>query len=205
MRFIDTTLPTAEENIQLDEQLLDEVEHSSEALFRLWESPQYAVVLGRSNKASEEVKEDSCQADGIPIFSRSSGGGTVLVGPGCLCYAVIVPIEGPFLSISSTTAYVMAQQKKAFSTLLPDIQIQGISDLTYKGLKFSGNAQRRKYKACLFHGTFLYNFNLELIETYLGFPTRWPEYRKKRSHHDFVTNLPLSRKDMVQLLKEQWI
>lgn len=205
MLFIDKTLPTPEENIRFDETLLDEAEGSGDFIFRLWESTQYAVILGRSNKAQEETKEEACKANGIPILSRSSGGGTVLLGPGCLCYSVIAPIEGHFSSISSTTAHVMGQHQQAISSLLPTIQIQGISDLTYQNLKFSGNAQRRKYKACLFHGTFLYDFDLELVERYLKFPTRKPEYRGDKSHREFVTNLPLSKEKIEEILKKKWV
>ena len=41
----------------------------------------------------------ACRADGVPIFRRSSGGGTVLIGPGTLNVTVILPeTAGPGLS-----------------------------------------------------------------------------------------------------------
>ena len=39
------------------------------------------------------------------------------------------------------------------------------------------------------HGTILYNFDLALIEKYLCMPRKYPEYRQKRGHRDFVTNI----------------
>ena len=43
------------------------------------------------------------------------------------------------------------------------IQVQGHTDLTVDGLKFSGNSQRRRRKFLLFHGTFLLKFDLTLV------------------------------------------
>ena len=55
--------------------------------------------------------------------------------------------------------------------------------------KFSGNAQRRAKYHILHHGTILYKFDLSLISRYLNMPQEIPEYRKHRSHTDFVTNV----------------
>ena len=68
-----------------------------------------------------------------------------------------------------------------------------ISDLaTGQGeKKFSGNAQRRGKHYILHHGTILYRFDLSLISRYLKMPQDIPEYRKDRSHTDFVTNVPI--------------
>ena len=41
--------------------------------------------------SSEDVVIDACRADGVPILRRTSGGGTVVVGPGALNVSVILP------------------------------------------------------------------------------------------------------------------
>ena len=77
MRDVDVTLFTPEENLACDEALLDLVEEGyEEEILRFWESPQYFVVLGSSNKFQQEVFVEKCEADGIPILRRHSGGGT---------------------------------------------------------------------------------------------------------------------------------
>lgn len=85
-----------------------------------------------------------------------------------------------------------------------EIQVQGISDLTLKNLKFSGNAQRRKKASFLFHGTFLLDFDLPEIERLLALPSRRPAYRNDRSHSQFLTNLKLPAESIQKALLQTW-
>jgi lipoate-protein ligase A len=84
------------------------------------------------------------------------------------------------------------------------VQIQGCTDLTLGPLKFSGNAQRRKSRALVFHGCFLLNFDLELIEAVLKHPPKEPEYRGHRSHRDFLTNLDVPSDAVKKALIKAW-
>ena len=43
----------------------------------------------------------------------------------------------------------------------------------------------------LYHGTLLYDADLELFGKCLDFAPRQPEYRQDRSHLEFLTNVPL--------------
>jgi lipoate-protein ligase A len=63
--------------------------------------------------------------------------------------------------------------------------------------KFSGNSLRVKRTHLLYHGTLLYHFDLGLIEKCLRMPPRQPDYRKARSHGDFVANVPATRQQLV--------
>ena len=55
------------------------------------------MVVGYANQVEVEVNVPACTARGIPILRRCSGGGTVVQGPGCLNYAVVLRItaDGP--------------------------------------------------------------------------------------------------------------
>ncbi|NLE65755.1 MAG: lipoate--protein ligase family protein, partial [Elusimicrobia bacterium] len=66
--------------------------------------------------------------------------------------------------------------------------------------KFSGNAQRRGKTFFLHHGTLLYAFDLERISRYLKMPPQMPDYRKSRSHQDFISNIPVSPQEIRQAL-----
>lgn len=208
MYFLDQTFSTPEHNLACDEALLDLCEEgSADELLRFWEPQQYFVVLGSSNKVQLEVNVDTCNADGIPILRRHSGGGTVLQGPGCLNFSLILKInpDGPTHNITDTTNYIMLRHAEAISNLTrEEVEIKGSSDLTIAGRKFSGNAQRRKLKALLFHGTFLLDFHLALIEKYLKQPLKQPEYRARRNHREFVTNIPLDASIVKAALVRRW-
>ena len=94
MRQLSLTLPTLPENLALDEALLLEAEdsHGGETL-RFWHWPAWAVVLGAGGVLADDVEVDACRRDGVPIARRSTGGGTVLIGPGCLMFALILRMD----------------------------------------------------------------------------------------------------------------
>ena len=68
--------------------------------------------------------------------------------------------------------------------------------------KFSGNAQRRRRHALVFHGTILYGFDLSLIDALLKFPSAQPEYRASRSHSEFVRNISAAPAQVKQALQQ---
>src|SRR5690348_8693943 len=94
MRYLDLTLPSPAENLALDEALLLQAEAGQGGeVLRVWEWHHPAVVLGSGCRLAEDVDEPACQADGVPILRRSSGGGTVLLGTGCLLYSLVLNYE----------------------------------------------------------------------------------------------------------------
>lgn len=207
MRYLEATLPTLAENLALDEALLLEAEagRSGEVL-RLWEWPQPAVVLGSGGKLLEDVDEAACSAANVPILRRSSGGGTVLLGQGCLCYSLVLAYErSPALrEIPSSYEYILQRICAALAGLLPDIEHVGTSDLAAGGWKFSGNSQQRKRTHVLHHGTLLHAFDRAAIGRYLRQPARQPDYRQGREHAAFVRNLPAESADLRRRLRETW-
>lgn len=201
-------MPTPEANLACDEALLEQLERGEDdEVLRFWESPNYFVVLGSSNKVRDEVHADACRANGVPILRRHSGGGTVLQGPGCLNYSLIMRLDsqGATRTITSTTHHIMNRHAEVLSRLLDQhVEVNGSSDLTIGGKKFSGNAQRRKLRSLLFHGTFLLDFDLSRIEHNLKMPPKQPAYRKNRSHADFLTNINADRASLKHSLAVAW-
>ena len=186
-----------EHNLAIDDYLLDCVNQGQypQGILRTWESPSYFVVLGISKKIRDDVLLSNCETDGIPILKRSSGGGTVLQGPGCFNYGFILPtsLSTKLDAIPSTTAYVLSMVASVLSTHVNGVTQSGVSDLTVNQVKFSGNAQRRMKQAILFHGTILYDFNLPLVSKYLKHPPIQPDYRNNRPHHAFIQNIDLTQ------------
>jgi len=208
VKLCDVTLPTPEENLACDEALLHQSEsgHGDE-LLRFWEPAQHFVVLGYANQAAREVNLPFCRAQGIPVLRRCTGGGTVLQGPGVLNYALVLRFDstGPLHSISATNQFVLERHRDALAPLLgAPVRKQGQTDLAIGGLKFSGNAQRRQRRFLIFHGAFLLNLDIGLVERALPLPSREPDYRAGRSHTDFLLNLKLPAEAIKFALRLAW-
>jgi lipoate-protein ligase A len=213
MYHLRLTLDTPAANLALDEELLARAENGTlpGEVLRLWESPQPIVIQGRSSPL-REVNEDACREDGVPVLRRVSGGATVVLGPGCLMYAVVLSLEAqPELrAIDCAHRYVSQKLIAALSPLVPGVACAGSSDLVISSgtatppRKFSGNSLRVRKNHLLYHGTVLYDFPLEMIERWLGEPVRQPEYRAARDHGAFLTNLPASRAAIEDALIEAW-
>jgi len=230
MKYLDLTLPTPAENLACDEQLLDAAERGGGGeVLRVWESPQPFVVVGYGNQTETEVNVAACGQRGIPILRRCSGGGTVVQGPGCLSYALILNLaaNAGLRNVTAANRFIMERHRAAIEDVLggarpsvrtvadqaarggrgadrPAIAVQGHTDLTLDGFKFSGNAQRRRRRFILFHGTFLLNFDLALVGDLLPLPSRQPCYRASRSHRDFLVNLDLPAADVKAALRRTW-
>ena len=80
------------------------------------------------------------------------------------------------------------------------VSFEPVSDLAILNKKISGNAQSRKRNFFLHHGTFLYNFDIKIISRYLKIPSKEPVYRKKRSHEDFLANIPAASGKLKKML-----
>jgi lipoate---protein ligase len=213
MLFLNLTLPTPGENLALDEALLEECDGGrlAEGVLRVWEPQDYFVVLGRSIVAETEVNLQDCKKEKIPVLRRASGGGSVVVGPGCLAYSLIFSRKSfPELAgVDTTHQFVLHRLAEELQDRFPTLARQGISDLAIadhagRRLKISGNALRLRRHAVLYHGTFLYNFELPRIARYLDTPQRTPEYRSGRSHAEFVTNLDIRQEELIAALQRAW-
>lgn len=201
------SFPTVSDALAAEETHLRVVnEDASQAALWVWESPSYAVVVGRSNVIEMEVDIAACQSDSVPILRRISGGGAVVVGPGCLCYALMLPIgeEHRRLGVPAVTADIMQRLATAFSTSEQTVEVRGVSDLVVNGRKFSGNSQRWLRNALLHHGTVLYDFDLPLVSRYLRAPSRQPEYRRERPHGEFVMNVAVTAENIARRLATAW-
>lgn len=207
MKFYEVSLPTAAENLALDEALLEEAEAELRGeAFRLWESAELAVIVGRASRRAEEVRLERCQADGIPVLRRCSGGAAVVIGPGCLMYTAVLSydLRPQLRPLEAAHQFVLSQMRTATASLGENVTILGTSDLAIGQKKFSGNSLRCKRGHFLYHGTLLYDFPIENLETYLRMPPRRPSYREDRQHGEFVTNLQTTGSQLREAVQRVW-
>jgi len=204
---LDQTLPLVEENLALDEALLMQADQGQAgAVLRFWESSQLAVVLGASRRIAQDVRVNECIAEGVPVLRRSSGGGTVLIGPGALNVTLVLPAD-PTVGLSAVDTaqhYVLTRMAEALQAPERPVKVLGSGDLTLAGRKFAGSAQRRLRHWFLVHCSILYAFPLPLIGRYLNVPTRQPAYRAGRAHDEFLMNLGLARTIILSFIQSTW-
>ena len=167
--------------------------------FLIWESARPAVVMPRRAEPEAWVHVPACVSRGVPLLHRESGGGAVVVGPGCLNIALVLSLDRrPWL------ADVERSYEWMLGRLAGVLAIGGIAvrstDLAIRGRKFAGHAQRRVRGAILHHGVVLYDFDLELVDTLLPEPRRRPAWRGNRTHREFLINAPLARDAIVRRL-----
>ncbi|MGH7851987.1 MAG: lipoate--protein ligase family protein, partial [Candidatus Binatia bacterium] len=185
MKFLELTFSEPAANLACDEALLEmmEANFARDDCLRIWHAKKYFVVLGHSDRLQSNVNIAACSHHSIPILRRISGGGTVVQGPGCLNYSLILKNQARRLTnVADTFKYVLERHRSVVEEVCGvTARLEGISDLTYNGFKFSGNAQYRKARFLLVHGTFLLNFDLSVIEALLPVPAKQPAYRRMRS------------------------
>jgi len=207
MFCLDLSLATPAENLALDEALWEDCEAGGPERLRLWESATPFVVVGYANQVTAEVNLAACREREVPVLRRVTGGGTVVQGPGCLNYSLILRTDhhAATASITQTNLWIMNRHASAVTDLLDrPVRRRGDTDLAIGDHKFSGNAQRRGRQALLFHGSLLLDFDLELVGALLLTPSRQPDYRAGRAHGDFVMNLGVDAGVVKAALRAVW-
>lgn len=223
MRFFSLHDSLPVNQLAADESMLSLSESQRSSAFRIWELSRPCVVLGRGSKFADEVYESACDLDDVAVLRRTSGGASIIAGPGCLMYSVVLchADDARLHSIDSTHQFVLDKVARGLNDRVKvdfgenrpgQVVMAGTSDLGWQPhssegqplRKFSGNSMRRGRTCTLYHGTILYDFDLDLIGRYLRTAPRQPEYRAARDHREFVANLPLDRESIVHALLDAW-
>ena len=195
MRLIDLTLGSPEENLALDEALLDAVEtQDADETLRFWESTSPFVVLGVSQVLAQNVNEQACRDFGIPVLRRCSAGGCVLQGPGCLNFSLVLKYEcrPEIRSLRASYRHILNRICRALHEHGVHARHEDISDLSVNGRKVSGNAQKRRRRSVLHHGTLLYGMDCAYMDRCIIEPQDRPPYRGERTHGSFMGRVELS-------------
>lgn len=202
IRLVDFTFAAPDANLAYDEVLLDDAERTGREVLRFWESATHFVVLGVSQVLREQVHERECEQDHVAILRRSSAGGCVLQGPGCLNFTLVLTHERhpDAATIRGSYCYILGRICDALQDLGISAKHKGTSDIAVRGKKISGNAQKRRRKSILHHGTLLYGMDGGLMEKYLREPSDRPQYRGGRTHSSFVKTLSLRPEDLRKLI-----
>lgn len=180
--------PTVEMNLTIDERLAREAGETGRRVLRLWWGSGTVAVLGAGDKPEQVLNLDECARRGVVWIKRVTGGGTVLQTPDVFNYSYTAPDPHRF-DLERVFEQGAQLVINALDRLGVSARMRGASDVAVGDLKISGNAQARKWKAVLLHGTLLVDADLELMEAVLQHPPKEPDYRRGRPHSDFVTTL----------------
>lgn len=157
-------------------------------LFRLFETQRNVVVLSSSNDAGRETYADICSELDIPILQRRGGGGTVLLGPGCLVLTLAFYAKELF---SNQRYFASINQLWANALLdagVPNLMTRGHSDLAFGERKIAGTSLFRRKHLLVYQGSLLVDPHFSLLEKVLKHPSREPDYRQGRSHREFLVS-----------------
>lgn len=166
----------------------------------LWLPRGVAAVIGLAQKPEVELDCEAVRRDGIGLVRRQSGGGTVLLYPGVLCWEAWASFEaiergGGSSGIRETYRFMSGPVMDGLRRLGLQPFQAGICDISIPGtgggeaLKLAGTAQLRRRRKALVHGSLLVDADVGLLGRYLRMPSEQPDYRIGRSHRDFCVTV----------------
>lgn len=160
MKYIISKSQEAKYNLALEEFLL---KNKDEDFFILYKNTD-SIIVGKHQNTLAEINFELLKELKIPVVRRLSGGGTVFHDLGNLNYSIIIEKEDrnlvDFKKYSKPIIEVLQK-------LNVDAKFEGKSDLTIKGMKFSGNACHIYRNKVMQHGTLLFNSNLSRLNSLL--------------------------------------
>jgi lipoate-protein ligase A len=158
------------------------------------------IVLGRSNNIEGAINCENVKKDGIITLKRPSGGESVILSPNMLIFSFKQKsdkIQNPAKLFKLINSKLIENLSKLG---IENLYSKGISDLSIGEKKIMGSSMFTKNKTIFYHGVLNISEDVELIEKYLKHPSKEPDYRKKRSHREFVSSL---QREGYNLTKEQ--
>ena len=134
--------------------------------FYHWLPP--AISIGYFQSLTEEIDLDCCKKNGVDYVRRITGGGAVF-HENELTYSIVIPEDHKEIPKNIMDSYgrICGAIMKGLKHFGIDSTYHPINDILSNGKKISGNAQTRKHKTVLQHGTVLLDVDVEKMFTLL--------------------------------------
>ncbi|MDR3698472.1 MAG: lipoate--protein ligase family protein [Candidatus Sulfopaludibacter sp.] len=188
MELVFWSAPTVAGNLAMDDTAARRAWATALQRLRFWWGGPPAVVMGSSERLEQVVDAGACARLGVDVLQRSTGGGSVLQTGDVLNYSLVTPAPA---SLDPKACFRPGIE--LICAILAGFGVagrpEGTSDVAVEGRKISGNAQARRWKAVLVHGTLLVDFDYDLAGAVLKHPPREPAYRRERNHREFLVTL----------------
>jgi lipoate-protein ligase A len=206
-RLLDMPPMTAAENMALDEALLEmKGRGGTPDTVRFLRFSPAAVLVGLHQCVAEEVRTEYCEAHGIQVNRRITGGGAIFFDESQLGWEVIcdkavfgvgVVNTGLFKALCDPVVTALARWGL-------EAAFRPKNDIEIAGRKISGTGGTESEGAFLFQGTLLIDFEVDTMLRALRVPVEKLEAREIDSIRQRVTSLrrELGRVPPMEEIKE---
>lgn len=156
-------------NMAIDQAVMEGVGRGvSPPTIRFYRWNPSAVSIGYFQSLEEEVDLEECRRDGVDWVRRITGGGAVYHDyHGEVTYSVIAPEKLFPRDIRESYRLICGWIIDGLKSLGIKAVFQPINDILVQSKKISGNAQTRRNKVLLQHGTVLFDLNPRKMFAYL--------------------------------------
>ncbi len=198
-------------NMAVDEAILRCVTSGqSPNTLRLYSWQPSAVSIGYFQGLEQEVDLAACEAQGVDVVRRLTGGGAVFHDQhGEVTYSLMIPDDYPGMPRKVLSSYEILCQGLilGLKNLGLDAVFNPINDILVNGKKISGNAQTRRFGGILQHGTILYDVNPHLMFTLLKVPNEKMRDKLIQGVEERVTSIKrelnaVTPVDVIQAMSE---
>jgi len=171
-RLLETGYGTAFTNMAIDKAVL--VSNSRGKVpptIRFYRWQPSAISIGYFQSLEDEVNLEICKNFGVDYVRRITGGGAVY-HENELTYSIVISESHPRIPKNIMESYriICSAIMKGLKNLGIESTYIPINDIITNGKKISGNAQTRKEKTVLQHGTILIDVNVEKMFFLLRVP-----------------------------------
>lgn len=225
--ILDTGVKTAQENMQIDAQLLDALDQHTLPILHFYDWQQDSATFGYFVKPEDYINLEAAARKGLALAKRPTGGGIVF-HLWDLAFSILVPATHPLFSENTLENYSFVNQAvlsaasrfirdrpelitKDFEALDPSCSRFCMArptkyDVIYQGKKIAGAAQRKTKKGFLHQGTIALKMpDEEYLEAILRQDTRVLEAIQAHSFSLLGSeeNLNEGRKALKEALQQQ--
>jgi len=173
--FRDTSsVVSTAEGLAVDDTLPQSVaNHGSPPILHLYNFVP-SVIVGKYQDIEASLKIDRCRARGVEFNRRSTGGGTVIMGPEIIALGLGINADWPGLKGGSISG-VFEAIARVFITALGRLGVTAYfrsrNDLEVSGKKIAGlSAASESGMSLLFHTSFLVDFDVDLMTDIMNTP-----------------------------------
>jgi len=201
-RYLETGYQDAYTNMAIDEAITHFARKLRKPTVRFygWKPP--AISIGYFQGIKEEVELEKCKELGVDVVRRITGGGAVFHDAE-LTYSFVCTERSAILPKNIIESYksVCNSLILGFKEIGLEASFIPLNDIIVGGKKISGNAQTRREKTVLQHGTILMEVDIEKMFSMLLVPDEKLKGKLIEDIKQRVTSVEQQKKEKISFEK----